>query len=222
MYREKNQEKLLSEAIIKSQENERKTLGEELHEDISPVLVSALINLNSLDDKSKDTFEINIENAIDNVELAIKKLRNIAHQLHPAAIENFGLIFGLTDFSKIINNSKNVNLKIHSTIEKINFSSFEQLIIYRIVQELIINTIKHGMAKNIQLDLEPDSKSLRIYLIHDGTKFDAKAYMSRLKNTESLGLKIIQQKLNLLNGTILFNTKSNLKDNDILIQIPLH
>jgi len=220
--REKNQEKLLSEAIIKSQEKERKTIGEELHEDISPVLVSALINLNSLVDKSKDIFEINVENAINNVELAIKKLRNIAHQLHPAAIENFGLLFGLTDFSKLINNSKNVNLKIHSAVEKINFSSFEQLIIYRIIQELIINAIKHGSAKNMQLDLKSDGNNLHICLIHDGTRFDYQEYMSGLKSTESLGLKNIQQKLNLLNGTILFNTKSKLEYNDILIQVPLH
>jgi signal transduction histidine kinase len=219
--REKNQEKLLSEAIIKSQENERKKIGEELHEDIAPVLVSALINLNSLVDKSKDILEANVENAINNVELAIKKIRAISHQLHPAAIENFGLLFGLSDFSNVINRSKNVNLKIQSTIDNLNLRPFQQLIIYRIIQELVINAIKHGSAKNIQLELESDNTNLNIFINTDGTHFDAQAYSGGLRGTDSLGLKIVQQKLNLLNGTILFNILSNLKVHDILIKIPL-
>lgn len=220
--REKNQDKLLSEAIIKSQENERKNIGEELHEDIAPVLVSALINLNSLINKPKEILESNVQNAIHDVELAIQKLRSISHQLHPAAIENFGLIFGLSDFSKSINKTRNVNFTIHHNFEKLNLNSFQQLIIYRIIQELTINAIKHGSAKNIQLDLESYNILLRIILSNDGKQFDDQAYSDGLKRTDSLGLKIVQQKLNLLNGSISFDFKSNINYKDIIIQIPLH
>jgi signal transduction histidine kinase len=220
--REKKQEKLLSEAIIKSQENERKTIGEELHEDIAPVLVSALINLNSLAGKPKEILEENVEFAIQNVEFAIQKLRSISHQLHPAAIENFGLLFGLNDFSKVISNSKNVSLKVQSNFENIKLSSFEQIIVYRIIQELVINAIKHGSAKNIQLDLESDVTDLHISLNNDGENFDDIAYTNWIKNTDSLGLKIVQQNLNLLNGSIMFNVKLRSKISDILIRIPLH
>ncbi|MBK8296845.1 MAG: hypothetical protein IPK91_06115 [Saprospiraceae bacterium] len=214
-------EKQLTEAIIKSQENERKLLGEELHEDISPVLVSALINLNSLVDKSNNDCENNILIAINNLELAIRKIRTISHQLHPAAIENFGLLFGLSDFSKVINNSKKVNLELHSTICELNIGSFEQLIIYRIIQELIINAIKHGGAKFIKLRLESDEVNLQVYLSNDGTKISAQDYAGWLRSTESLGLKILEQKLKMLRGSILFNTNVYLHDYDIFIKIPL-
>lgn len=220
--REKCQEKLLSEAIIKSQENERKTIGEELHEDISPVLVSVLINLNSLINKPIELFDTNVENAIADVELAINKLRAISHQLHPAAIENFGLLFGLSDFAKIINNSKKINIQIQSSIINLDLSSFQQLIIYRIIQELVINAIKHGSAKNINLVLTTDDSNLNIYLSDDGINFDAKAYKRGLTNVDYLGLKIVQQKLNLLKGSILFSSKPNVNMNNISLHIPLH
>ncbi|MEP7197206.1 MAG: ATP-binding protein [Saprospiraceae bacterium] len=220
--REIKQEKLLSEAMIKSQENERRKIGEELHEDISPVLVSALINLNILVNKSKDFVESNIENAIENVELAIKKIRNISHQLHPAAIEKFGLLLGLKDFARSINNSKNVTIRIQSTFEELNLDSFVQLIIFRIIQELIINAIKHGNSKNIHLELNSENNLLQISISNDGIKFNAQTYKSGIENTDSLGLKIVQQKLYLLSGTIKFNSNPKLLYSNIVIQIPMY
>ncbi|MBK7359024.1 MAG: hypothetical protein IPI45_07050 [Saprospiraceae bacterium] len=166
--------------------------------------------------------ESNVVNAIHDVELAINKLRSISHKLHPVAIENFGLLFGLSDFSNLINKTKNVNFTIQHNVGELNLNSFKQLIIYRIIQELTINAIKHGSAKNIQLNIKNDDIDLRINLSNDGKLFDAQAYSDGLKSADSLGLKIVQQKINLLNGSISFGFKLNTNFQEILIQIPLH
>ncbi len=219
--REKDLESTLSIAIVKSQEQERKNIGEELHEDISPILSIALMSITNYSERNT-VVDWNISNAIENLELGISKIRNVSHLLHPASIENLGFIHALKDFCQMMNNSKSVNIQVQTSLNQLKVEPFRQLALYRIVQELMINAIKHSNAKNITIAISENQETYFLSIFHDGSEFKTQNYLNGTKKPDSLGLKIVQHRLILLNGKIFFNPNSENVKHSIEIQCPIN
>lgn len=219
---EKAQEYRLAEAMVKSQEIERKSIAENLHEDIAPLLYLCLMDLNALSELKDFKYSSQLNFTKNNLNIAINKIRGVSHILHPAAIEKFGFFHGLKDFSSILNSSEGVKLEFDNKLNKISLDSFKQLMLFRIVQELAMNAIIHGKAKKMDLALKEDDQQLQLRVFHNGNRFMNEDYQKKLQQNESLGLKNIQHRIGLLQGMISYESVENGNLQKILITIPTH
>lgn len=203
---EKIQEEKLTEAVIESQEKVRKKIGEELHDEISPFLLSAIRNLNMISQQysSEDKSLRRINKIRENVEISMKMLKEVAHILHPSDLDDTGLLLILQDFCVFIENSMDCRLDVFTKLKELTIEQSKQLMLYRIVQELIINAINHGNAKLFKISIFENENQLNLVVFHNGSLFLKKDYLKGLQSITGLGLKNIQQRLNLLKGEIIF------------------
>lgn len=218
---EKLQEIRLAEAMIKSQELERKIIGENLHEDVAPILYLSLMNLHALIENKDSGFGAQLQFTINNISSAISKIRDISHLIHPASVETFGFLRGLDDFSSIINSSQGCKFVIENKTDSIPLDSFKQLMLFRVIQEIVYNSIIHGKSKKVDLVLKRDNNQLSILIYHNGIKFTNEDYLKSLQSNGALGLKNIQHRIGLLHGQIIFDTVENSAIQKVSVNIPL-
>lgn len=218
---EKQNELKIAESVIRSQENERKKIGEDLHDDLAPLLVSANLHLKNYLNLEKPDNENKIIEVIQLINSCIDRIRNISHILHPAALQEFGITFALMDFCNMLNNTKVCQIESYSNVKEISFDQDKQLMVYRIIQELVLNSVKHGNATSFVLIIDKKDNNYSFSLLHNGLSFTIGDYYYNLKNSLGLGLKNIQQRLNILEGTISFSNQDidfeQLNKIDILI-----
>lgn len=214
------QEMRLAEAMIRSQEVERKIIGENLHEDVAPILYLSLMDLNAFMENEEMNLGNKLQFTINNITTAINKIRDISHLIHPASVETFGFLRGLEDFSAIINSSQGCKFVIENKSEKIPIDPFKQLMLFRVVQEIVYNSIIHGKSRKIDLVLKEDNNQLSILIYHNGSKFMNEDYLKSLQSNGALGLKNIQYRVGLLQGQIIFDTVENTDLQKVSLSIP--
>ncbi|MCC6816180.1 MAG: hypothetical protein IT267_07195 [Saprospiraceae bacterium] len=189
-----------------SQEIERKNIGEKLHEDVAPLLFLSLMDINSLLEINNFAYYKQLQPTSINLLDAINKIRNISHLIHPAAINSFGFIHGILDFSSIINKSQGCKMSINRINDELSLDKFRQIMLFRIVQELTMNSIIHGSAKKINVNIEDNKSNISIIISHNGMMYSNEDYKINLRQNGSLGLKNIQQRLDLLEGKLSFGS----------------
>lgn len=191
-------QKRLTQVIITSQEQERKRIGKELHDDVGNALASLRLYL----DKHLDTTHLTQAAIKDEYNKRItaiyNKLRTISHQLSVSEIELFGLREALFMLSEQIEQSGNFTIKIDESKCRIpeHFDYATAVIIYRVFQELLTNTIKHAAANEVQIRFDEDS-TLNTLLI--AYKDNGKGMITPTRSP-GLGFKNIESRLQAING----------------------
>lgn len=193
----KQKEKLsLTKAILDGEERERERIAKDLHDGLGGMLAGVKINLstwssNHLDPKLDNDF-YKILNQLDN---SVTELRHVARNLMPESLLNFGLETALSDLCEFYTR-KNMEIFFQPIgIEK-NLSLTIQLNIYRIVQELLANAVKHAEADSILLQCSQSGKSFLITVEDNGKGFDKDIE----KTTKSMGLRNLKNRVNYLKG----------------------
>jgi signal transduction histidine kinase len=183
-------EQLLNATLL-SQEEERKRIGRDLHDDVG----ASLSNLKMIMAQSADTSSDKHKPLIDNI---ITTVRNISHSLSPPGLDLFGLEFTLHELLDTINTSGNIQVHFENQVgEKIDtLDKKTALALYRVIQELLSNTIKHAGAKNVAIKFFTENNSMAISYQDDGkglpTDNEKKAGMGMgMQNIEAM-LKMIQ------------------------------
>jgi signal transduction histidine kinase len=200
-----NHQKQLLHSIIITQEEERKRIAQDLHDDISSKL--NIVSLNSHLLKTKNINEKEIEEITNNIiELSKKALdssRLIAHNLMPPVLEKFGLNAALEELSEEFERLKSVQVFYSNTINFSNFNNEVQLNIFRIIQELLNNSIRHGKATEIKISFDKKGSTNICQYSDNGIGFD----MNDTFNQKGLGMKNIESRLIFINGK--FEIKSS-------------
>lgn len=218
---EHEQQKMLLNASIRFQEEERQRIAADLHDDAGPLLATARLYLNeNLVNLDKTTQLQSIYNAKQIIDDTIQLIRNISHSLMPPTLKNFGLESAVNDlFQKISGSgSMNASCRFHDYRERLHPD--EELIIFRVIQELINNILKHSNASFIHLTQNLGPNKLFIRLHHDGRGLTQADFEKLNKSTVGLGLKNIQSRLKLLQGKILFEKDMSQTYYKVTIEIP--
>lgn len=186
-------------AVVFTQEEERKRIAQDLHDDISSKLNVVSLNshlLNTPNLSFEEQQEI-VSNIIQLTGKALENSRRIAHDLLPPVLEKFGLNSGIQELVADFNSTKKVIVSYENSIsfEDIDFNN--QLHIFRILQELLNNSMKHGKPTQISIRFKAteDNKSEIVYE-DNGEGFDMKT--DAYKN--GLGLRNIQSRVDFLKG----------------------
>jgi signal transduction histidine kinase len=218
---ESEQQKILLKASIKLQEEERQRIAADLHDDAGPLLATARLylteNLVELDKASQIQSIFSAKEIIDE---AIQLVRNISHSLMPPTLKNFGLESAVNDFFQKINGAGAINVNCRFHDYKTRLKPEKELIVFRVIQELINNILKHSNASFIHLTQHNGEDNIIIRLHHDGKGLTHEDFIKMSKSNVGLGLINIQSRLNVIYGDILFEQDSSQSFFKATIDIP--
>ncbi|HSU28407.1 MAG TPA: ATP-binding protein [Chitinophagaceae bacterium] len=220
-YMEQEQQKILLNASIKLQEEERQRLAADLHDDAGPLLATARLYLNeNLVNQDKATQLQSIFQARQIIDDTIQLVRNISHSLMPPTLKNFGLESAINDLFSKISGSGTINASSRFHEYKDRLKGEKELIIFRVVQELINNILKHSAASFIHLtqNIHGDKFYLRIH--HDGKGIVQSDFEKLNKSTVGLGLKNISSRLRVVQGNINFEKDISQTYYKVTIEMP--
>ncbi len=211
----------LLKKVISAQEEERKRIARELHDQTSQSLTSLMIGLKML--KSCKTLDEVARQSDDLRELTSKTLEEVhglAIQLRPTILDDIGLNIALQKYISDYSVKFNINVDYHSIgFDSIRFPSEIETTIYRVVQEAFSNILKHSKAKNASLILENRGNLLKVIIEDNGKGFDVKKVMSSDIDGK-LGLFGMQERINLINGDITIESTPGTGTN-IYITVPI-
>lgn len=215
----RDMEKTLLNAIIQAEETERKRFAKDLHDGLGPILSTVKMSLSSLSRTEKDDQTKKILRNTDMViEEAIKSIREISNNLSPHILNNFGLNKAIRNFINKINYSDTIKIKFTSDFEDERFDSNTEVVLYRVLCELINNTIKHAEATLISISLEKMPGKISCKYKDNGKGFD----INRLSPTQhsGMGYSNMLSRINSLNGS--FNlTSEKEKGSKASITVPV-
>jgi signal transduction histidine kinase len=218
---EQEQQKILLNASIKLQEEERQRLAADLHDDAGPLLATARLYLNeNLVNQDKATQLQSIFQARQIIDDTIQLVRNISHSLMPPTLKNFGLESAVNDLFQKISGSGAINASSRFHEYKDRLKGEKELIIFRVVQELINNILKHSSASFIHLtqNVHADKFYLRIH--HDGRGIVQADFDKLNKSNVGLGLKNISSRLRVVQGNINFEKDISQTYYKVTIELP--
>jgi signal transduction histidine kinase len=197
----------LVNAVLTTQEEERIRISQDLHDDISSKLNVISLNSHLLQNKNLTESEVTqISNTIINyTQTAIESSRRIAHDLYPPVLQNFGLSAGIEELCLDVSATKAVSIQHHCDIDFEQIPLKKHLHLFRIVQELINNSIRHGKAKIITIDFFMKGNKVNFKYTDDGIGFD----LLNLHKNKRLGLKNIESRVNFLKGNLKIRTYKN-------------
>jgi len=205
---ESDYQKELLKTSISSQEEERSRIAKELHDDVGAMLTTTKLYFGQInpDLPSDELIEITSKTSVF-LDDMIHRVRSISQDLRPVVLEKLGLVEAVQSLAQTVNDSKKIEVKVQNT-NNITIAKSKELNLYRVVQELITNTIKHAEASLIKIELKNKDNQLIIVYEDNGKGLDQK----NLSLKKGLGLKNIESRLSVLSGTIHFQeTRSGMK-----------
>lgn len=218
---EKEQQRILLNASIKMQEEERQRLAADLHDDAGPLLATVRLYLNeNLVNHDKATQIQSIFQARQIVDDTIQLIRNISHNLMPPTLKNFGLESAINDLFQKISGSGTINASCRFHEYKERLKEEKELIVFRVVQELINNILKHSNSSFIHLTQNIHTEKFYLRIHHDGRGIVQADFDKLNKSNVGLGLKNITSRLRLLNGSIIFEKDISQTYYKITIELP--
>ncbi len=187
--RAKQQEEILRNTIS-AQEKERKRIAQDLHDEVGAMLSVVKLNVGRIEKKSEDEVAKNLaaetKTYLDEV---ITQVRRISRSLLPPSLEKLGLFFALEELSNWVNKSEQLKIACWKSGDQFRFETKKELAVFRIVQELLNNAIKHSEASNIYINARfSPNNNLLISVTDNGLGFELKEKMVTglgLKNLES-------------------------------------
>ncbi|MEJ0105249.1 MAG: ATP-binding protein [Bacteroidota bacterium] len=218
---EQEQQKLLLQASIKLQEEERQRLAADLHDDAGPLLATARLYLNeNLVNQDKVTQLQAIFQARQIIDDTIQLVRNISHSLMPPTLKNFGLESAVNDLFQKISGSGSLNASSRFHEYKERLKPEKELTIFRIIQELVNNILKHSNSSFIHLtqNVHGDKFYLRIH--HDGRGLIQSDFDKLTKSAAGLGLKNITSRMGVLQGNISFEKDISQTYYKVTLELP--
>lgn len=203
----KEMERNMLHAVIKTEEKEKSRFAQDLHDGIGPLLSTAkfYIQLMEEDDADKTQMLEIINKLGDVVNEAITNIKEISNNISPHILKNFGLNAAIGTFVKKYDASHFPDINFISSLNK-RFSDDIEIVLYRVITELINNSIKHANAKSVFIRLYQRAAIVKLHYSDDGIGFDINKEMT---SKAGMGIANIKNRIKTLDGTVEFISKPN-------------
>ena len=219
---EDEQQKILLNASIRWQEEERQRIAADLHDDAGPLLATARLYLNeNLVHQDINTQLQSIYNAKSIIDDTIQLIRNISHSLMPPTLKNFGLESAVNDLFQKISGSGTINASSRFHDYRHRLQPEQELLIFRMIQELVNNILKHSNASFIHITQNYSENKFYIRIHHDGRGITQADFEKLNKSAAGLGLKNIQSRMKVLHGNINFEKDMSQTYFKVTLEVPV-
>jgi len=215
---EKEKKILSLSAMLEGQEAERIRIAKDLHDGLGSLLATVKAHFGKVQDEIKKLENLKIyERATSMIDEACDEVRRISHNLMPGVLRASGLAAAVNQIVNALENTYGliVDYEVAGLEERLNES--EELFIYRIIQELCNNIVKHAQAKNILIQMIASRNNIQIVVEDDGKGFD----MNTISQKSGIGIRSLRSRVDYLKGTLDFNTAVS-KGTSVTINIPIN
>ncbi|MBE6176353.1 MAG: sensor histidine kinase [Rikenellaceae bacterium] len=196
-------ENRLMTAVLRTEERSRASFSRELHDGLGPLLSSAKMSLSALQRiELSDKDRLVLQNSTAAIDEAIRSLREISNNLSPHILNNFGLARGIKNFVDRLGTVRDTHITFSTTLGDKRFDSNIEVIIYRVVCELINNSLKHASCTDIDITLKLGGKYLSVEYRDNGCGFSVRDVESR-----GMGLSNIRSRVSSLNGKFTLSSR---------------
>ncbi len=196
-------EKKVLNAVLTTEEKERKRFANDLHDGLGPLLSTIKMSLSALVKTEKDTAKLDIiKNAGKVTEEAILSIKEISTNLSPHVLVNFGLTSAIKHFTDKLKESKIIEIDFQSNLYEKRFNGDIEVVIYRSICELVNNTVKHAKASLININLTYNSAKNIIDILYDDDGIGCDIGKILNGNGKGTGLQNIDSRISSINGYI--------------------
>jgi len=198
---------------ITTLENERKRIVSDLHDELGPLLSVVKFQIMSLDTNEKEDLAL-IDKANANLDNILDRIRDICNQLMPQALIRKGLIMAINEFIGELDNKTPIQMSFK--YEDVAIPADAEIHLYRMIQEIINNAIKHSGASKLDIKLFSDNNKLIVTINDNGKGFSTEQVKA---DNRGLGLKNILSRIDILEGE-LYLTSDSTNGTSYTIELP--
>lgn len=191
-------------AEITALEKERARISADLHDELGPMLAAVKLRINSFELKDEED-KIQMAKTNEHIDGLIRRIREISYDLLPTTLARNGLVKATKEF--VAYTMQASQLKFHLQMpENIDISEHKSIHIFRIVQEIIHNTLKHANATDIKIIMEVRNGLLILLTSDNGIGFD---YHAASKSSSGIGLKNLLSRTEIIGGVMYIESGEN-------------
>ena len=192
-------------AIINTEDKERKRFAKDLHDGLGPILSSIKMSLSALTGKIKDQTSYKIlANTNHLTNEAIIAIKEISNNISPHVLSNFGLASAINAFVTKINLTKTIEIDFKSNMKNQRINNDKEVVMYRVVCELINNSVRHSEASKIEIELNKHEKFVILQFNDNGKGFDAEIYNN--EDYKGMGLSNIKARIRSVEGIFILES----------------
>ncbi|MFV0266210.1 MAG: sensor histidine kinase [Draconibacterium sp.] len=199
--RQDQQEEILRNTI-QAQENERKRIAQDLHDEVGAMLSVVKLNVGRIERQSEDKALVLASETKTYLDDVITQVRRISRALLPPSLEKLGLYPALEELASWVNKSDQLFIEIRKSGEPFRFDIKKELAVFRVVQEVMNNAIKHADASQLLLTLRFGNNTLAVLVRDNGKGFDLKEKMGA-----GLGLRNLESRMEMAGGKFRLKSK---------------
>lgn len=203
---ERMQKKLheLTRQIISAQEEERKEISRELHDEVVQTLVGINVQLSALSNGIPavlNTFRAKVARTQHLVESSVKAVHRFARQLRPAALDDLGLIPALHAYCKALATRRKMKIELTAFrgVERLGID--QRTVLYRVAQEALTNVARHSQATRVAVTIAEIPRAIRLEIRDNGKSFQVEKTLLA-KNRKRLGLIGMKERIEMIGGTL--------------------
>ena len=194
-YMRVQREKILAEITMR--ENERKQIAGDLYDGLGPLLSAVKLNISSVETESSSDKDL-LEKTGGYLDEIIGSVRRISHDLLPNTLERKGLLDAIRELINQVRYRQSVNIQLY-VVREFRLPKEKEIHMFRMIQEIVLNTIKHADANNLQIGFSEEEGHLLCLTKDDGRGFDKEKVLA---GSAGLGLRSLQSRCEILNGVL--------------------
>ena len=211
--------RVLAGSLLTAQEDERRRLSRELHDDVTQRLALLSIDLGKLAGELPDSLaqaRTTIRGLQDQTLQASVEVRRLSHGLHPSVIEDFGLSVALEEYCAEFAKAQGIQVRFEDLVDDSRLDDACAACLYRITQESLRNAVTHGNATEVRVTLCVGSDSMQLRVIDNGTGF----LSDGSRTGTGLGIISMRERVRLVNGTLTISSQPG-QGTEIMVSVPL-
>ncbi|MCX7796026.1 MAG: sensor histidine kinase [bacterium] len=205
--------------LIEAQEEERRRISRELHDEIGQSLTAIKMNLEFLK-RQKNINDLFLEESISLVDKTINQIRDLSLELRPSMLDDIGLTSALKWYINRQGERAGIDIGFVYNFSENRINKDLSVTIFRVIQEALTNIVRHSRAKNAYVEIKESNNFLNILISDNGIGFDPDEIEKVLYRKKSLGILGMKERVFLMNGEIKIESKPNL-GTTIKIRFPL-
>nr|WP_282189236.1 sensor histidine kinase [Maribellus sp. YY47] len=192
-----NQQEEILRNTIQAQENERRRIAQDLHDEVGAMLSVVKLNVGRIERQSVDKTHVLAGETKTYLDDVITQVRRISRALLPPSLEKLGLYPAIGELASWVNKSDQLYIEVGKTGESFRFDVKKELAVFRVVQELMNNAIKHADATHLSIHLRFTHNTLAVLVRDNGKGFDLKE-----RGNSGLGLKNLESRAEMAGGKL--------------------